>query len=100
MFVSAEIVTMIATGATLLVAMLGGFGWLITRMDARFAQVDARFADFATTMDARFAQVDARFTESASTMDARFDRIERELTEVKVAVARLEGPLPRLLTGR
>ncbi|QTV80259.1 hypothetical protein [Microbacterium sp. NIBRBAC000506063] len=73
MTVSAEIVTMIATGATLLVAFIGGFGWMINRFDAR--------------MDARFDKV-----------ESRLDRVEQELTEVKVAVARLEGPPRHLIT--
>lgn len=30
-------------------------------------------------------------------IDARFDRLEADVVELKVAVARLEGPQPRLL---
>jgi len=30
-------------------------------------------------------------------VDRRMDRVEAELVEVKIAVARLEGPQPRLL---
>ncbi|MEE6387742.1 response regulator [Microbacterium paraoxydans] len=78
MYVSVEVITMLATAATTLVAIISGFGWMIGRMDARFAAVDARFA----------------------AQDAKFDRIEHELTEVKIAIARLEGPQPRLVTTR
>ena len=67
-----------------------------TQVDARFAQVDARFDQ----VDARFAQVDTRFDR----VDARFDRLEArvdshatDVVGVQVAVARLEGPQPRLL---
>lgn len=71
MYVSVEVITMLATAATTLVAIISGFGWMIGRMDTRFAAVDARF-----------------------------DRIEHELTEVKIAIARLEGPRPRLVSTR
>ncbi|UPL19243.1 response regulator [Microbacterium aurugineum] len=82
MYVSMEIITILATGATTLVATVSGFGWMISRMDARFAAVDARF-------DAQEAKFDARFT-----------RIEQEVFEVKIAIARLEGPTPRLIAAR
>lgn len=82
MYVSMEIITILATGATTLVATVSGFGWMISRMDARFAAVDARF-------DAQEAKYDVRFT-----------RIEQEVFEVKIAIARLEGPTPRLIAAR
>ncbi|OIJ34713.1 MULTISPECIES: hypothetical protein [unclassified Microbacterium] len=71
MYVSVEVITMLATAATTLVAIISGFGWMIGRMDTRFAAVDAQF-----------------------------DRIEHELTEVKIAIARLEGPQRRLVSTR
>lgn len=86
MYVSVEVITMLATAVTLLVAIISGFGWMINRMDARFAEVVATF-------NARFETQDAKF-------DARFDRIEQEIVEVKIAIARLEGPTPRLIAAR
>ncbi|MGO4489253.1 response regulator [Microbacterium sp. 2RAF4] len=122
MYVSVEIITMLATAATLLVAIIGGFGWTINRMDARFAAQDARLdARFAAQdarfdarfdaqdakFDARFAGVDARFDAQDAKfdarfagVDARFDRIEQEIFDVKIAIARLEGPTPRLIPVR
>ncbi|PKQ34781.1 MAG: response regulator [Actinobacteria bacterium HGW-Actinobacteria-11] len=82
MYVSMEIITILATAATTLVATVSGFGWMISRMDARFAAVDARF-------DAQEAKYDVRFT-----------RIEQEVFEVKIAIARLEGPTPRFIAAR
>ncbi len=55
--------------------------------------VDGRFDRVEQRADERFAMVDGRFDR----MDERFDRLERELTEVKISVARLEGPRPRLI---
>ncbi|EEB9150682.1 response regulator, partial [Salmonella enterica subsp. enterica serovar Paratyphi B] len=50
MFVSMEVITILGTTVTILVALMSGFGWLVTRMDARFAAM-------ADRMDTRFAGV-------------------------------------------
>ena len=82
MYVSVEVITMMATAAATLVAIVSGFGWMISRMDARFETQDAKF-------EARFDR-----------LDDRLGRVEHELADVKVAVARLEGPKPRMMTIR
>ncbi|WP_270410833.1 response regulator [Microbacterium maritypicum] len=97
MYVSVEVITMLATAVTLLVAIISGFGWMINRMDARFAEVVATFNARFETQDAKF---DARFEAQDAKLDARFDRIEQEIVEVKIAIARLEGPTPRLIAAR
>ena len=100
---SAELIGTIAAVATAIGMIFAGMHALLTRLerriDARFDQVDARFEQ----VDARFDRMDARFDR----MDARFDRmdahvaqLETDLTDVKVSVARLEGPLPTLLRTR
>jgi hypothetical protein len=89
MYVSVEVITMLATAATLLVAIISGFGWMINRMDARFAAQDVKY-------EARFERIDERFER----IDERFREVQLEITEVKIAVARLEGPTPRLLSAR
>ncbi|WP_337000727.1 MULTISPECIES: response regulator [unclassified Microbacterium] len=89
MYVSVEVITMVATAAATLVAIVSGFGWMINRMDARFAAVELRF-------EAQDAKFEARFDR----LDRRLDRVECELSEVKVAVGRWEGPKPRLMTIR
>lgn len=48
----------------------------------------------AATLLAGVAGLNARMMKR---IDARFERVESELVELKVAVARLEGPQPRLL---
>ena len=78
MFVSVEVITTIAAAVSIVVAFAGLFGWFIRRLDARFDKVDARF----------------------ERMEDRLSGVAHELTEVKVAVARLEGPPPRLMTAR
>ena len=93
---SPDVITMVIALFAFTVTVLGGVAGLLarqsktgeSRLDERFANVDARFAQ----VDARFAQVDARFDR----LDARLDRVESELVDVKIAVARLEGPPPHL----
>lgn len=63
-----------------------------SQMDGRFEQIERRF----TQIDRRFEQVDAQLHELATDNRA----IRADLSEVKVSVARLEGPEPRLLTAR
>ncbi|WP_350350613.1 response regulator [Microbacterium sp. A8/3-1] len=92
MFVSVEAITTIAAAVSIVVAFAGLFGWFIRRLDARFDKVDERF----DKVDERFDKVDARFER----MEDRLSSVAHELTEVKVAVARLEGPPPRLVTAR
>ena len=120
MALSADTIGMIIALFAFMVSLGGGMGaafsHLSKRLDARFDHVDARFDQ----VDARFAQVDARFDQvdarldrmdaRMDRMDLRFDRmdgrmdrleqgqaaLEHELVEVKVAIARWEGPPRRL----
>jgi hypothetical protein len=78
MFVSVEVITMIASAVSVIVAFASACGWVIRRMDARFERVDARF----------------------DRLEDRLSGVEHELTEVKISIARLEGPQPRLVTSR
>lgn len=89
MYVSMELIAIIACGVSVIVAFVSACGWFLTRMDERFAAADAR-------MDARFAAAGARMDR----LETRMGGVEHELSEVKVAIARLEGPLPRLVTSR
>jgi hypothetical protein len=83
---SAEVISMILVAAGVLITLGGGFfaglAWMIWRMDERFDKVDERFEKF----DARFEKIDERLSQ-----------VRSELNDVKVAVARLEGPQPRLI---
>lgn len=72
---SAEIIATILTGAgvvvTGVVALFAGFAWILRRIDA---------------LDEKLSR--------------RIDAVEHELVEVKIGVARIEGPRPHLLTPR
>jgi len=100
---SVEVISIILAAAGILITLGGGFlaglAWVIRRMDEQFDKVDKRF----DRIDQRFEQVDQRFEK----VDERFERmheqigqVQSELNDVKVAVARLEGPQPRLILPR
>ena len=106
---SVEALSMLISAAGLIVAMFSGFAWVIRRTDARSDAQAARSDARADRTDARADRTDERIDRLAARMDeridnlertigARFDELSREMGEVKVAVARLEGPLPRLHT--
>jgi len=89
MYMSAEVISMILVAAGVLITLGGGLFaglvWVLRRMDERFDKVDERFE-----------KVDARFEK----IDERLSQVHSELNDVKVAVARLEGPQPRLIVPR
>jgi hypothetical protein len=91
-YVSVETIAIIISVVTMLIALAGGFGWMVQRMDTRFAEVNARFGE----VNDRFGEVNERLAE----VNARIDRIADEVVEVKVAVARLEGPQRHLIPAR
>lgn len=86
---SIELVTMIVTVASTLLGLAAGFGWMITRTDARFEKFEQR-------IDARFEKSEQRFDR----LETDIAQVKAEIGEVKIAIARLEGPAPRLLVAR
>lgn len=78
MFVSSDVIGMIIALFAFTVTVIGGVAGALAR--------------FAKGLEARFDRIDARFDR----VDERIHRVEDELVEVKVAIARLEGPRPRL----
>lgn len=99
---------------TFAVAILGGMKWMLARLeqrtDERFDRVDRRFDRLEASTDERFAQVDRRFAEvdrRFAEIDGRFAEVDRRFAEVgatlmdvKIAVARIEGPHPPFLIAR
>ncbi|WP_298862477.1 hypothetical protein [uncultured Microbacterium sp.] len=75
---SPELIAILSAFVTLGFGIVGGFAWMLHQMDARFDKVDERF----------------------DKVDERFAEMSRDVTDLKVAVARLEGGRPQLLTGR
>lgn len=97
---SPDLIGMIVSLAAFCATVLGGVRIMLARqtaaLDGRFEKIDERFEK----IDARFVHLeekfDERFVHLEEKFDDRFMRIEEELSQVKVAIARLEGPLPRL----
>jgi hypothetical protein len=79
---SIELITMLVGIVSILLSFAGAFGWMMHRMDARFASSEARLGNHLDKLA------------------ERIDRVAGELVEVKVAVARVEGPSRHLITGR
>lgn len=79
---SAEMITTLVGVVSMLLAFAGAFGWLIHRMDGQSAEHGARIDGVRADLG------------------ARIDKVGDELVEVKIAVARVEGPPRRLITGR
>lgn len=72
---SAEMVTMLIGVVSILLVLASGFGWMIHRMDSTANSLESR-------------------------LGARIDKVNDELVEVKVAIARIEGPPRHLVTSR
>ena len=101
---SVEVLAIIIAAASLFVALGGGlfagFAWMLRRMDERFVQAEV-------SVNERFNKAEVSLSERFNKVDEKFDRIydemreiRTELTEVKISVARLEGPRQRLILPR
>jgi hypothetical protein len=108
---SPEVIATLTSGAMLLVSIIGGFGWMVRRIDAFDARAETRTVlleeKLTRRMDAlearadqRLSEVDDRLTQVERRLVERIDGIAQELVEVKIAIARLEGPTPRFITAR
>ena len=65
-------------------------------IDARFAQVDARFVELKGELHARFAQIDARFTELEGEFDARFGSIDARFGSIDGRFGSIDGQMTGL----
>jgi hypothetical protein len=89
MLVSPDLIGIIVSLAAFCTTVLGGLHRMLARQTA---SLESRFE----RIEERFEKIDARFVHLEEKFDDRFVRLEEELSQVKVAIARLEGPLPRL----
>lgn len=79
---SVEMITTLVGVVSMLLALAGGFGWMIHRMDGVEDKLGARIDGVERNLD------------------ARIDKVADELVEVKVAIARIEGPPRHLVSTR
>jgi len=109
---SAEVIAIVISAAALLATFvtmfIGGFAWVIRRMDERFAgseeRLGARIDSVEERLGARIDSVEgklgARIDGVETKLSDRLTAVERELVEVKIGLARLEGPPRQLLAAR
>lgn len=90
---SVEMITTLVGVVSILLALAGGFGWMIHRMDSLENKLGAR-------IDAVDGKQSARSDALESSLGARIDKVADELVEVKIAVARIEGPPRHLVPAR
>ncbi len=90
------VATAVGIVVTISTTILGGTKWMLQRVeqrsDRRFEQVDKRFEQ----VDKRFEQVDKRFEQ----VDQQLRSVVDSVTELKISVARIEGPHPPFLIAR
>jgi hypothetical protein len=110
MFVSAEIITIVLSAVGLLLTqgslMFAGFAWCIRRTDALRADLVGSETSLGARIDGLGARIDgveqrltARIDGVEERLAARIDAVAAETTELKVAVARLEGPQRHLIVA-
>lgn len=94
---SADTLSLIASGLggllTIGIAMFAGFAWVVRRVDSVEQRLGGRVDSVEQRLGSRIDAVERDLGEFRST-------VEHEFTEVKIAIARIEGPRPRLIVER
>jgi len=85
--VSPDILATILSAVGVLLAMAGGFGWVIARLDSR--------------LDSGLSGLEQRLSTRIDVLSEEVGGLRGDVAELKVAVARLEGPArpPLLMLG-
>lgn len=95
-----ELLTTNLTAVALLLSFAGGFAWMITRFDQRLdhglghleTKLTSRIDGVEARLSHRIDDVEARLTSRIDGVEARLERVESDVTEIKVTIARWEGP--------
>lgn len=84
---SPDILATILSAVGVLLAMTGGFGWVIARLDSR--------------LDSGLSGLEQRLSTRIDALSEEVGGLRGDVADVKVAVARLEGPArpPLLMLG-
>lgn len=105
---SIEILATMITGLGLVVtlgsSMFVGFAWMLRRIDGVEARLSRRIDDVEEKLSHRidrvYAELSHRIDGVEEKLSRRIDDVQAELVDVKVSVARWEGPRPQLQTRR
>lgn len=114
MFVSAEIIAIVLSAVGLLLTqgglMFAGFAWCIRRTDSLRADLVGRETSLGARIDgveqrltARIDGVEEKLTARIDGVEerlaARMDAVAAETTDLRIAMARLEGPQRHLIVA-
>ena len=110
MYVSAEVLAIVVSAIGLAVTVLGGMfafaRFLLSRMDRKFDEVHEEFRyireEFRDVRE-EFRDVREEFRdvrEEIAVLRSDLHAVADDVADLKVAVARIEGPRPRLLPAR
>ncbi|KQQ67316.1 hypothetical protein [Microbacterium sp. Leaf320] len=107
MFVSAEIIAIVLSTVGLLLTlggtMVAGFAWCIRRSDRVEERLGARIDGVEQRLGARIDGVEeglgARIDGVEQRLGARIDAVAADTTELKIAMARIEGPQRHLIVA-
>lgn len=109
---SAEIFSIVIAAAGLFITLggglLAGFAWMIQRLDKQSATMDQKLDNQSTRieqkLDNQSTRIEQKFESLRDEIRGEFTTfrrdlgvIQEDLGEVKIAVARLEGPRERLI---
>nr|WP_084344348.1 hypothetical protein [Microbacterium resistens] len=116
---SIEILATMITGLGLVVtlgsSMFVGFAWMLRRIDGVEARLSHRIDDVEEKLSRRIDDVEEKLSRRIDDVEEklshridgveeklsrRIDDVQAELVDVKVSVARWEGPRPQLQTRR
>ncbi|WP_439902238.1 hypothetical protein [Microbacterium azadirachtae] len=104
MYMSVELIGVVVTAFAVLVTlgsgMFAGFAWVVRRIDGVEGKLSARIDRVEEKLSARIDRVEETLSARLDGLSTRLDGVDAELTEVKIGIARLEGPRPHLIVGR
>ncbi|WP_017203444.1 hypothetical protein [Microbacterium algeriense] len=91
------ILSAIGVVLTLATSLFAAGAWMVRRIDDRIDAVDEKLS---TRIDAVDEKLSTRIDAVDEKLSTRIDAIATDVTDLKIAVARLEGPPRHLLTSR
>lgn len=105
---SVETIAVVISAATLLLGFVGGYAWMIKRTDEQHAGLEwrlgERISDGDRALGERISSLERtlgeRISEGDRVLGDQIAGVQRELVEVKIAVARIEGPPRHLIPVR
>jgi len=93
--VLAIVLSAIGVVLTITTGLFAAGAWMVRRIDDRIDAVDEKLS---TRIDAVDEKLTARIDAVSETLSTRIEAVAADVTDLKIAVARLEGPPRHLLT--